>query len=260
MKLNVGIPTKSSSTGVPRQRRAAAEPDGAATDSALLRIGAVAGVTGLLLQLVMDRMHPSQADPNDSGAAFTEYSRYGLWTIVHIGQFLGVLLLVLALLALARALSRQRGLPGALAIVGSVTAILIAAVFAVQMAVDGVALRSAIDTWTSAAGPEKASAFQVAEGLRDVEKGLSGFFHLNNGLTLVALGLSVALGHLYPRWLGWVAVLAGLGFLTGGVVTAHSGFSADAGLVLTPGLLLLAVFVVGIGISMWRRAGHPPGR
>jgi hypothetical protein len=231
----------------------------AATDSALPRIGAVAGITGVLLQVAMDQMHPAHADPNDSRAAFTEYSHYGLWTVVHIGQFLGTLLLVIALLALARGLSRQSGLAGALAFLGAVTAILVAAVFTVQMAVDGVALRSAVETWSSAApGTAKTSAFQVADGLRGLEKGLSGFFHLNNGLTLITLGLSIALGRLYPRWLGAVAVVAGVAFLVGGVVTANAGFSSDAGYVLTPSLLLLAVFIFGICISMWRRAAAEP--
>ena len=89
---------------------------------------------------------------------------------------------------------------------------------------------------------------------RGLEKGLSGFFHLNNGITLITLGLSIALGRLYARWLAGVAVLAGIAFLIGGVVTAQSGFSSDAGLVLTPALALLAVFIVGICVSMWRRA------
>jgi lysylphosphatidylglycerol synthetase-like protein (DUF2156 family) len=253
MKLNRPNPASSHTTAdLPEQ---SPTPDAAAGDSALLRIGAVAGITGLLLQVAMDQMHPAHAQPNDSNAAFTEYSHYGPWTGVHIGQFLGTLLLVIALLALARGLSRQRGLAGALAMLGAVTALILAAVFAVQMAVDGVALRSAIDTWTSAAaGPEKTSAFQVADALRGLEKGLSGFFHLNNGITLITLGLSIALGRLYARWLAGVAVLAGIAFLIGGVVTAQSGFSSDAGLVLTPALALLAVFIVGICVSMWRRA------
>jgi hypothetical protein len=38
------------------------------------------------------------------------------------------------------------------------------------------------------------------------------------------------------------------------VVTAQSGFSATAGAVLTPALLLLVVFVVGVCVSMWRRS------
>jgi hypothetical protein len=230
-----------------------------ATDSVLLRMGAVAGITGVLLQVAMDQMHPAHADPNDSRAAFTEYAHYGLWTVVHIGQWLGTLLLVLALLVLARSLSHQRGLAGALAMIGGGAAVIVAAVFTVQMAVDGVALRSAVDTWTSAAaGPGRTSAFQVADGLRGLEKGLSGFFHLSNGLTLVPLGLSITIGELYARWLGATAVLAGVGFLVGGVVTAHAGFSSDAGLVLTPALALLAVFIIGICVSMWRAADRRP--
>ena len=257
MKVSAHRPTTAAPrTTVPHQRSAPV-PDRAATDSALLRVGAVAGLAGLLLTVVTGQLHPGRADPNDSRAAFSEYAHSGIWTAVHVGQFIGTLLLALALLALARALSRQPGLPGALAVVGAVTAVLLVAVFTVQMAVDGVALRAAIDSWTHApAGPAKASAFQVAEGLRGLEKGLSGFFHLANGLTLLSLGLSVALGHLYARWLGWTAVVAGLAFLVGGVVTAHTGFSPAAGRFLTPALLLLAVFLVGACVSMWRRAGR----
>jgi hypothetical protein len=234
---------------------AARAPDGVATERALLRVGAVTGIAGVLVQIVMDQLHPAQADPNDSRAAFAEYSHSRIWTAVHLGQFLGTLLLALSLICLARALSRQRGLPGVLAIVGAVTAFLLTAVFTVQMALDGIALRTAVHAWVTATGPQKASAFQVAQGLRDLEKGLSALFHINNGLTLVTLGLSIGLGQLYARWLGWTAVVAGIAFLGGGVVTAYAGFSSSAGLLLKPGLLLLVVFMVGICVSMWRRGG-----
>ena len=227
--------------------------DGVATDHALLRVGAVAGIAGVLVQIVMDQLHPAQADPNDSRAAFAEYAHSRIWTEVHLGQFLGTVLLAVSLLCLARALSRQRGLPGALAVVGAVTALLLTAVFTVQMALDGIALRTAVHAWATATGPQKASAFQVAEGLRGLEKGLSALFHINNGLTLLALGSSVAFGELYARWLGWTAVVAGVAFLAGGIVTAHTGFSSPAGLLLKPALLLLVVFMVGVCVSMWRR-------
>jgi hypothetical protein len=78
-------------------------------------------------------------------------------------------------------------------------------------------------------------------------------FHINNGLTLLTLGGSIAFGRLYARWLGWTAVVAGLAFVGGGIVTAHSGFSSGAGLLLKPALLLLVVFMVGSCVSMWRR-------
>jgi hypothetical protein len=235
-------------------------PDTVATDRALLRVGAVTGSVGVLVQIAMDQLHPAQADPNQSQAAFAEYARSRIWTEVHLGQFFGTLLLAVSLLCLARALSRQRGLPGALAVVAAFTTVLLTAVFTVQMALDGIALRTAVHAWTTATGPQKASAFQVAEGLRGLEKGLSALFHINNGLTLLTLGLSIAFGRLYASALGWTAVLAGGAFVAGGVVTAHAGFSSGAGLLLKPALLLLVVFMVGICVSMWRRGNGRVGR
>jgi hypothetical protein len=224
------------------------------TNPALLRVGAVTLVSGIAVEVVMQFLHPSKADPNDSVAAFQEYAHSSIWTDVHIGQFAGTLLIVLGLVALSRALSRQPRLPGALAIVGGVTAILVAAVFAVQMAVDGVALKGAIDAWTHAAPADKVSAFQVADGIRWIEKALSGFFHLVNGATLLALGLSMALGRAYPRWLGWIGAIAGIGFLAGGRTVAHTGFSAQAGTLLQVALVLSLVFMIGSSIVMWRRS------
>jgi hypothetical protein len=230
--------------------RALAEPT--TTDRALLRIGAICGVLGLVLSVVMETLHPSKAPPNDSAAAFREYAASDIWTVVHIGQFLANLLIVLALIALARSAARQPGLPGALAALGAVAAVIVAAVFAVQMAVDGVALKGAVDAWMRATGPDKAAAFQMADDIRWVEKGLAAFFQILSGITLLALGLSVALGRAVARWLGWVGVLAAVGFLVGGTLVAHTGFSPEAGTAGLATVLLLAVFLLGGAASLWR--------
>jgi hypothetical protein len=219
---------------------------------ALLHLGAVTGVAGLVVQVVSTLLHPSGAQPNDSDAAFREYAAFGGWELVHIGQWLGVVLVVVALVVLARALAGQSGVAGAFAVPGMVVAVLVAAVFTVQMAVDGVALRAAIDTWLGTVPDGADAAFGVAEGVRDLEKGLSAFFHLLNGSTLLLLGLAMACGRAAPRWLGGVGVLAGLGYLAGGVVTAYTGFSPTAGTVLLVPLALGVVFVLGGCAWMWR--------
>jgi hypothetical protein len=223
-------------------------------DAPLLRLGAVLGVLGVVLQVVMDRLHPHHVDPNHSAKVFHEYARSHSWTIVHLGQFVGTFLIVLALVSLACALSRQPGLAGALGFVGGVAAVTVGAVFAVQMAVDGVALKAAIDAWVGAAPGDQSNAFQVAEGVRWLEKGLSGIFQVLNGTTLLTLGLSIAGGRSYPRWLGVVGALAGVGFVVGGTSTLHSGFSATSGVFLLPASLLLAVFLLGVVTLMWRRS------
>ena len=250
MHARPSMPT--SETGEPNSEGIAA--DGSKSDRSLLRIAAVAVPIGIVSEILMEALHPSKADPNNSAAAFVEYAASNIWTIVHIGQFFAALLVALALVTLARSLARQSGVAGALAVIGGVTAILVAAVFAVQMAVDGVALKAAIDTWTNASQADKASAYQVAEGMRALEKGLSGFFHLVNGTTLLALGLAIAFGRSYPRWLGWVGAVSGLGFLVGGVVTAYTGFSSLAGTVLLGPTVLSAIFLLGAAVCMWRRS------
>jgi hypothetical protein len=254
------------SEGVGRRRpskatqiEAGAERFSISRDRSLLRLGAVLGLLGFVVQIVMDRLHPHRVAPNDSVNVFREYAGSDIWTAVHIGQFVGTLLIVLSFVALATSLYQQPGLAGALAVVGTVTAILVAAVFAVQMAVDGVALKAAIGAWVDAASPgDQSAAFQVAEAVRWTEKGLGGFFQFINGTTLLALGVSIALGNRYPRWIGFVGALAGLSFVAGGTVTAHTGFSATSGWFLTPATVLLAVFLIGVVILMWRRSGRVP--
>ena len=239
--------------GDPATRSTEVRTPGDREEGPLLRLAAAVGIVGIALQMVMDRLHPHRVDPNDSVAVFREYAESHDWTWVHIGQFAGTLFIVIGLFALARSLTRQGGTAGALGVFGAVTSVLVAAVFTVQMAVDGVALKAAIGAWVAAPAGDKSVAFQVAESVRWTEKGLGGFFQMLEGATLLALGLSIALGTRYPRWLGWVAGLAGISMIAGGTITAHTGFSKQAGLILLPATVLLAVFLIGTFILMWRR-------
>ena len=165
------------------------------------------------------------------------------------------MLIVVALVALARVLSRQPGVAGALAIVGGATAVTVGAVFAVQMAVDGVALKAAIDAWASAASPgeTESTALRIAEEVRWLEKGLAGVFQLTNGATLFTLGFPSPSAACFRGGFGWVGALAGLAFVAGGISTAHTGFSAESGTFLMPAMLLLAVFLLGVFTSMCGR-------
>ncbi|HEX8971317.1 hypothetical protein [Oryzihumus sp.] len=225
----------------------------AGPDRSMVRFAAAAGVAGILLEVVMDQLHPAKSPPNDSVAAFLEYSRSSTWTAVHIGQFAGAFLVSLMLLTVARLGAVRRGVVGVLATVGGVAALLYAAVFAVQMAVDGVALKGAVHRWVTATGAaDKEAAFLTASAVRDLEKGLGGFFQMLGGISLLALGLSIVVGRLLPRWTGWVASVAGAGLVAGGVLTAHTGFSSTASAVLLGPSLLLLVFVLGVSVPLWR--------
>jgi hypothetical protein len=229
------------------------------TDPHHLRLGTAALAVGLLSQLPLGLAHPHEEYANDSVAAFHEYAHSGDWVLVHLGQFLGLLLATVGLVAVAAALARHRGVVGILGLAAGVAAVVSAAVFAVQMAVDGVALKAAVDAWEAAgSGTDRAAAFGVADSVRSVEKGLSALFNVTNGLTLVSLGSGLALrggrGHL----LGWLATGAGAGLLAVGVLTAHTGFSREASSVALPVSVALVVFGVGMLVTTWRRPDVSP--
>jgi hypothetical protein len=219
-----------------------------------LRVGTAALLAGLLSQIPLGAMHPHREYANDSVAAFHEYSHSEDWVLVHLGQFLGLLLVTIGVVAVATTLARKRGVAGTLGLVAAVTALVAAAVFAVQMAVDGVALKAAIDAWESATGAiDQAAAYRVADSVRSVEKGLSALFNITNGLTLLSLGVGLTFGHGHGRRLGWLAAVAGVGLLAVGVMTARTGFSHEASSLALPATGALAVFAVGMAVTTWRR-------
>ena len=224
-------------------------------DRGVLRLGALAAIAGVVLEIVAQSFHAGHDDPNNSVQVFHEYAESSIWTAVHLAQFLGAFLVALALLAVCRTLVVRSSSGRAPALVGGLAVVTSIAVFAIQMAVDGVVLKETIATWLAATTPaDQGSAFFVADGIRWLEKALSGMFHLLNGTALAALGVSMLIGRASPRPLGIVAVLAGVAFIAGGYVTEHTGFSVEAGSILGPAAILGAVFLVGSAIWLWRLA------
>jgi hypothetical protein len=212
---------------------------------------AVLMVLGAASQVPLGLLHPHHAQPNDSQAAFAEYAQSHDWVPVHLGQYVGAVLVTIGLVTLALTHARRAGVAGQLGRIAAITAVVSAAVFAVQMAVDGVALKAAVEHWASASSDQRAGAFAVADAVRSVEKGLSALFHLNNGLTLLALGLA-AMTLRSSRILGWLGSLAGVAFLVEALLTAETGFSPRAStFALIPTVLLIA-FLIGAAREMWQ--------
>ena len=70
----------------------------------LARIGSIAAFVGAPTLFIATLLHPMSADPNDAPTAFAEYAADRIWVASHLGQFLGVAILGVALVALASAM------------------------------------------------------------------------------------------------------------------------------------------------------------
>ena len=222
------------------------------TQHSLARLGAVAAVLGAVLFLAATFLHPLGADPNDPSAAFAEYAADSFWVWSHLGQFLGVAVLGVAFVALAATL--EPGLAAAWGRIGQVGAAVTVAAAAALQAVDGVALKFAVDRWAAAAPNQRELAFEAAYAVRQVEIGLASLFSLVSGLTVLVLGLALVWSIRYPAWLGALGVLAGLGLLGAGSAQAQAGFSGTAMTLSMGASVVLLVWLLLVGVFMWRLA------
>jgi Domain of unknown function (DUF4386) len=218
------------------------------------RMGAACAIGGSVLLLVGTFLHPMEADPHDSVAAFTEYAADHLWVASHLTQLAGVVLMVAALLVLTKQLEAERG--GGWARLGAGGAIASLAVAVALQAVDGVALKVMVDTWAAAPAPHKEMAFQAAFAVRQVEVGFASMLSLLFGLTAIVYGVALLGSRTYPRWMGALAIVGGVPTAVGGVVMAYTGFSGLAMAINMPASFFLLVWICTLGVLLWRQRGR----
>jgi len=222
------------------------------TQQHLARIGAAAAMGGAVTLFVATLLHPMSADPNDPPAAFAEYAADRLWVASHLGQFLGVAALGVALVALGATM--EAGAPSAWARIGVVGTAASVATAAALQAVDGVALKVMVNRWMQASGEARARAFEGAFAVRQVEVGLASLLSVLFGLTVLAFGISMLLTRRFPTWLGWLGLLGGLGTLAAGIAQAYTGFSPFAMMLSMPAGCVLLLWAIVVGAFLWRLA------
>jgi hypothetical protein len=224
-------------------------------DPLTTRLGALALVFGIIVLVVAEILHPQKEDPMDFRVVFMEYARSDIWTTDHLAQYFGFLLLLGGLVALYYSISARPGAGAGLAPFGLASAVTAAASFTVLQAVDGIALKQAVDAWATAPSAQKPAAFAAAEAIRWIEMGMNGLSFFLAGLTLFLFGLTIAIGSVYPRWTGLMAALSGGALMYDGIgVVAYEGFVPSN--VKLVGILLLAVWAFVMAVLMWRNGSR----
>ncbi|MDP8889184.1 MAG: hypothetical protein M3M89_06110 [Thermoproteota archaeon] len=123
----------------------------------------------------------------------------------------------------------------ALAWLGLAVTIAAGSSLAVLQAIDGIALKMAVDTWyaTVPAGDgeeeeeeeeKKVVTFRVAEGIRWTEIAANSFFRILQGAVGIIFGVAIASSAFLSRWIGAQGVLAGVATIILGVSVVYVGF------------------------------------
>jgi hypothetical protein len=227
--------------------RGASAPQANLDEGRNLRLAGALLVGGLVFFYIVTPLWHPGGQENNHPVIFTKYAKSDAWIAVHLLQFAAVLVQLAGFLVLYRLLAVRREVLARCALGASIAA---AATYAALQAVDGVALKHAVDAWVAASGPEKAIRFADAEIVRWTEWGFNGYFRLLLGLAFVLFGVAIAVTGLVYRWLGLVSILAGLAYASVGVAVAYSGFEQPAALVEP---LLHLAFGVGVLVAGLRR-------
>jgi hypothetical protein len=221
-------------------------------DRAALRLAAVVLLLGALIFILAGLLHPSLEPANNHSAVFIEYAESAQWTNIHLGQFVGMLVMIAGLLVLFFALNVHTGASGWLARGGAISAVVALALYGVLQAVDGVALKQAVDAYAAAPEAEKALRFASAEAVRWLEWGVRSYQDFMLGLTFVLFGLVVVSTARTPRLIGYLMGLTGIGYIMQGLVTGAEGFSPKNGIPTLAAYALWLVWSIWLLIYAWR--------
>jgi hypothetical protein len=221
----------------------------------LLRIGSVAFLAGVVIVVVSTAIHPSKEDPANHLLVFAEYANSDSWIAIHIGQFVGgIMVFAGGFVALYRFLVQSElSMASVLAWIGLALAIMTASAIAILQAVDGISLKMAVDSWVATPTEEKAITFRVAEGIRFIEYGTNSIFRILQGIVAVIFGIAIIKSKLLSRWIGGAGVVIGAVTIYAGLEVAYLGFG---GLTTMIGISTIIYFIwVGIlGGFMWKKS------
>ncbi|MDQ0119068.1 hypothetical protein J2T22_002255 [Pseudarthrobacter defluvii] len=222
------------------------------------RLSAILLLAGVAVSIIAGVFHAESHDANDHVASFTAYAESGVWTAVHLGQFIGMALVCAGLVALWPAVDIQRHAVSWTARFGVLSAAAALALYAALQAVDGVALKQAVDAWAAAPEPEKAARFATAEGIRWLEWGMRSYQNLLLGTALVLLGIVVWAARDVSRMIGYLMALSGLAYLVQGWIIGDSGFSAANTLPTLVGIVAILAWTVWLLVSALRMKEEAP--
>jgi hypothetical protein len=224
-----------------------------------LRLAAVLLLAGVVVTALAGFLHPEGADANDHPAIFAIYAASQSWTAVHLGQFVGMVIIIFGLVALFFALDPPPGAGLWLNRMAVLTAAAALALYGVLQAVDGVALKQAVNAWASAENSDKAGRFASAEAVRWLEWAVRSYQSYVFGLTLVLFGAAVvAVAGRVPRPIGYLMALSGVCYLAQGWIIGTSGFSSANGVPTLLGIVLVVVWSVWILVVALRMKSSAP--
>ncbi len=218
----------------------------------LQKIAGLSFMVGTLLLVVFGLLHPTE-DLEDLSATIQNIadSNGGFLEIDHIFIAVAFWALLIGMVGVYRSISS--GGAAAWVRIGLYGMIIATTLRSVFLAIDGVGLAMVVEQWEGATGADKATIFVTFSAMEGMLDGLRSMTDIFYGLALVLLGIGIALSTVYPRWLSWVIIVAGVVWTIIGFVIGIDGSSSDLEIPFAIAFLLTVVWHLVMGIVITRR-------
>jgi hypothetical protein len=219
-----------------------------------LRIGAVCMIAGSVAVFGFRSAHGDL--PTDTGEAALAYvASHPIYPLVHLGNWLGVLVWAGGLVALSGSLTYRAA--WAIGRLGAASALVGAAVHIVDFSIDGYALPTLADTWAAASSSHRADLeFGARLALVIIGGPSTSALVILWGSTLILYGLAVKMEG-YSIWLGWTGVVLGAAIFALGTIQFLEPNIFPGVLFYGGGTWVSQMWTVALGVAMWRRARAP---
>ena len=220
----------------------------------LQKIAGVSLILGAILTGVFNAIFPRVSDPDNVQSVLKKLGEDDLLAqIASVGVAVGIWLILGGIAGVYRSISTGAAAPWAR--LGFYAFIVAAAIWTVSFAVTLGQAGAAAD-WleTLAAGDPAAAAipFTVGATLYVASTSFFAMAVFVNWTAIILLGIALSLNTLYPKWLGWVAIILGVVTIPAvGIPLAFDGLTqtVDTTFMILAGLTTLWTLVLGIWIT-----------
>ncbi|MCZ6615027.1 MAG: hypothetical protein O6920_04495 [Chloroflexi bacterium] len=220
----------------------------------LQKIAGVSLIVGAILTGVFNAIFPRVGDPGDVGTVLIKLGENEtLAQIASVGVAVGIWLVLAGIAGVYRSISTGAAAPWAR--LGFYAFIVSAATWTASFAIT-LGQAGAAGDWLDrlAAGDQTGAevSFTVGATLYTAATSFFAMAVFANWTAIILLGIALSLNTLYPKWLGWVAIILGVVTIPAvGVPLAFDGLTqtVDTTFMILAGLTTLWILVLGIWIT-----------
>jgi hypothetical protein len=216
-----------------------------------LRLSATLMLVGQILYLLVTLLHTG-GEANNHHAIFAAYAASEMWTAVHVAQFACMAIFLAGLFALFFALGAQTETARWAGRFGAASTVATLALYGGVLAVDGVALKQAVNAWAGAPDGEKAARFATAEAIRWLEWGMRSYENFAVGLALILFAVAVVGTAWVPRPIAYLMGLSGVTYLVQGWLAGSEGFSPTHTFAIVLAEVLNLAWMIWLAVVAWR--------